>query len=53
MEKLTNPIYARDLNTRILNDSFFGIGFEKMLNHAEKEGMEIVVGYFIEKPRYE
>lgn len=48
------PIYARDLNPDILNDDFFGKGFETLLEKEESlMGAEIIVGYLVDKPYLE
>ena len=47
-------IYARDINPRINNDSFFGKGYEKLLEEADEDkGEEVVVGTFVKTPYIE
>lgn len=47
---METPIYARDMKKEILTDIFMGKGFEKLLEQAEIEDKELIVGYFKEKP---
>jgi len=42
-------VYARDLKPEMLNDSFFGEGFEKLLKEADKKGIELIVGEYNKK----
>jgi hypothetical protein len=47
------PVYVRDLNKDIANDEFFGKGFKAMVKKAEKKNKEVVVGYWLERPKIE
>jgi len=41
-----SPIYARDLKSEMLTDSFMGKGFEEKLKEAERKGKELIVGEY-------
>ena len=41
------PIYASDLKASMLQDTWLGKGFEKMLDEADIKGVEVIVGYFL------
>ena len=50
---MKNPIYARDIASELRNDTFLGKGFEEIQKKAEKEGKEVIVGYYLEKAKVE
>lgn len=43
-------VLARDIAKDKLTDAFFGEGFEELLEKANKEGNDVVVGEFVDKP---
>ena len=47
------PVYARDLSPNVVNDAFFGKGFEDFVRYAEKLDKEIIVGHFVKAPYLE
>jgi hypothetical protein len=50
---MKSPIYARDLVKDNKTDAFLGKGFEAMLALAESQGREVIVGYYLDKPKIE
>ena len=47
------PIYARDIDERLRHDGFFGKGFEALLEKAKENNIDVIVGYFEDKPYIE
>jgi len=39
-------VYARDLKPEVLNDTFMGKGFEKLLKEAEAKDVDLIVGEY-------
>ena len=46
-------VYARDIAEDKQTDSFFGEGFEELLEKAKKEGKDVILGEFADKPYIE
>ena len=44
-------VYLRDIKPSMRNEAFFGKGLNKLIKKAEKDGDDIIVGYYINKPK--
>lgn len=54
MEEIdSSPVYLRDLDKEKQTDSFLGKGTEKLKKKADKEGYNVIVGYYLKRPRIE
>lgn len=48
---MATPIYMRDIKPELRNDGHFGKGTEQIMKEAENQGTEVVIGYYLDKPK--